>query len=805
MKNEEFLRAFFLLIIVFILYNFTFLPLGAFKGPALYTEDFFTNLALNRRALPDGLRDIVIVAVDSWSIKQAGMRWPWSRSLFADLVKKINEGKPKAIFLDFVFAGKSSDEAADALFAEELRKADNVILAGYLEEGEFIKPYELFASGARGIGFVNKKPEARDLMTTRKAQAVFAASKGEERLDYSVETKILALARGVPLSAIRYDGKKVILSPRMSFAVDAEGTIPINYAFPYSGFASVSAYEILDTKGGFDPSVFRDKIVLVGITAPISQDTHMTPVGRLPGIYINAYTLWMFLSGNFIRAFPFWPSKIILLVCAFALGFLSFRLKELYAALTLACFTLTAGAVYLFLRTGSHLTMDIFSLLFLPALSYAAVQVYKYAKLLIESQSLKRMVIFEPVTATYTPRYFQVSIRNALMREGRKPEHFFCLVRINDFERLKQKCAHRITSVIKMLSEAIHARIGKNSLIARSGEGGFSLCLWNAKRKAIEKLLLQLCLELEKREFIIDKEQLKLSLKIAAVDFPRENIKRYEDLVLTCESLLKRIDDNSPAPLAIFNPETDKLIISGEAGEAATGIPQDELGYVRMDVEGRAKELEAAVERLTEQQKKIEEHYFHTMHSLVVALEKKDPYTYGHSERVAFYATELARGMGLPSQEIDAVNKAAYLHDIGKIGLPDKILHKNERLTEDEFDFVKRHLSDGVKILEGLPFYEQVVQYILYHHERYDGKGYPHGLSGEMIPVGAQIIAISDAFDAMTTGRGYNEPLGVTRAIAELRKCSGTQFNPDCVKAFVELLEGKKIYALSKTPLQPHT
>lgn len=804
LKNEEWLLILLALILpVFFIYNVNLLPTGAFKGHILRANDFFTRLALSGKALPKELNDIVIVAMDNHSLKQEGMRWPWSRALFADLVRKINEGKPKAIFLDFAFLNKSGDEAADAIFAEELKKADNVILAGYFEEKEFTKPYELFTASARGVGFVNKKPETSDSMIVHRAKVV---SSEKEEKGYSAEINTLAVAKGIPLSAIRYGGNRVILSPPLSFAVDADGTVPINYAFPYSRFANISVHKVLDAHSGFDPSVFKDKIVLVGITALITHDTHMTPLGRLPGIYINAYTMLMFLSGDFTGAFPFWPGKIILFICVLSLGLMSFQLKEIYAAIVFLCFTFAVSAAYLVLRVRTNVVMDIFSLLFLPGASYVTGAICKYAKLITESQALKRMVIFEPATATYASRYFRVSVQHALMGAGKRPEHFFCLARINEFELLKQKRAHRLAAVIKMISETIRANVGNKSLIARAQEGEFVLCVWNAKRGVIEKSLSRLCRELEKREFIIDKEPLKLSLKIAAIDFPRDNIKRYDDLVSTCRMLLERISQApNEAQLAIFDPERDKLIISGDPADEAELMPEDGLGYVRMDVEERAKELEAAVASLTEQQKKIEEHYFHTMHSLVKALEEKDPYTAGHSERVGFYATELAKGMGLSPAEIDAVNKAAYLHDIGKIGLPDKILHKNERLTEDEFVFIKRHLADGAKILEGLPFYEQVVRYILYHHERYDGKGYPYGLSGEMIPVGAQIIAISDAFDAMTTGRGYNEPLGVTRAIDELKKCSGTQFNPACVKAFVELLEGKKIYALTKTPLKPHT
>lgn len=804
-KNEEPIRIFFLLAIVFILYNFTLLPLGVFKIPALHTDDFFTNLAIGRKALPEAIKDIVIVAVDTHSLKKAGLQWPWKRSIFAHLVKRIHEGKPKAIFLDFIFAGKSGDEAADVLFAEEIKKANNVILAGYIEEDEFIKPQELFVSSARGVGFVNKKSETQDVMSARKAQIVFSPKNTEEKFDYSIEAKILALAKGYPLSDIRYDGGRVMFSPELSFPVDAYGALPINYSVPTNSFTSIPVYKIISSEP-LEPSLFRDKIVLVGMTANISQDIHMTPVGRLPGIYINAHTLLMFLSGELIRTFPYWHNKILIFLFTFAIGFLSLRLKDIYSALVLAGFIGIASAAYLFLQIRFHFTMDIFSLLFLPTVAFGAVEIYKYANLIIEAQKLKRWAIVDAVTGFYTQRYFQINVVHALQKPAKKAAHFFCLVRINEFAQLKEKYPASLAHLIKMLSETIKAHMGRKLLIARYGEETLSLCVWNVKRKWVERSLALLIAEIANREFIMDKEVLKISVTIAALDFPRDNLKGYEDLVLTCESVLKRITPDEKVPVAIFDPKVDRVIRASAIGQAGA-MPKGELAYVSMDMVMRNKELEAAIEELKQQQKKIEQYYFFTMHSLVKALEEKDPYTAGHSERVGFYATELAKSMNLSQDEVKAVNRAAYLHDIGKIGLPDKILHKKERLTDDEFEFIKRHQAAGAKILQGIPFYEQVVPYILYHHERYDGKGYPHGLSGEMIPIGAQIIAIADAFDAMTTGRGYNKPLGAVmdEAIAELKKCSGTQFNPAYVHTFIELLEQKKIHTLSNAPVPIRT
>jgi putative nucleotidyltransferase with HDIG domain len=149
----------------------------------------------------------------------------------------------------------------------------------------------------------------------------------------------------------------------------------------------------------------------------------------------------------------------------------------------------------------------------------------------------------------------------------------------------------------------------------------------------------------------------------------------------------------------------------------------------------------------------------------------------------------LAEVLQLPPQDVRAIREAALLHDIGKIGLPDEVLHKVGPLTEEEKAIIKQHLQLGARILEPMKFFKPITTLIYHHHERYDGKGYPHGLVGDLIPPGAQIIAIADAFDAMTTHRGYNKPLTVSQALEELRKGAGTQFHPAYVDAFVRLIE----------------
>jgi HD-GYP domain-containing protein (c-di-GMP phosphodiesterase class II) len=171
--------------------------------------------------------------------------------------------------------------------------------------------------------------------------------------------------------------------------------------------------------------------------------------------------------------------------------------------------------------------------------------------------------------------------------------------------------------------------------------------------------------------------------------------------------------------------------------------------------------------------------------SLTAAIDAKDSYTYGHSERVARVGVELGREMGLSEDDLSDVYLAGLLHDIGKIGIRDSVLTKPGALTAEEFDHVKQHPVIGYNILAGLGPLQSLLPGVLYHHERYDGKGYPHGLVGEAIPLLARILAVADAYDAMTTNRPYRASMSCAEVEAQLRGGQGTQWDSRVIDAFL--------------------
>jgi len=204
--------------------------------------------------------------------------------------------------------------------------------------------------------------------------------------------------------------------------------------------------------------------------------------------------------------------------------------------------------------------------------------------------------------------------------------------------------------------------------------------------------------------------------------------------------------------------------------------------------------------------KDLENTFIGTISALAAAVDAKDPYTYGHSNDVMEYAVAIAEQMQLPKHQIETIRIGAALHDIGKIGIDGSILNKPGKLNSEERLIINRHPTIAVNILESLDFLKEAVPLILFHHERYDGKGYPSGIAGEAIPIGARIIAVADSFNAMVSRRPYRPPMSFAAAIKELKDNVGTQFDPRAVSAFLEVLakaepkEKQNIFASQKQP-----
>lgn len=173
------------------------------------------------------------------------------------------------------------------------------------------------------------------------------------------------------------------------------------------------------------------------------------------------------------------------------------------------------------------------------------------------------------------------------------------------------------------------------------------------------------------------------------------------------------------------------------------------------------------------------------LHALTATIDAKDPYTCGHSHRVATLAKRIAEKAGFSAEKVQQIYMAGLLHDIGKIGVPERVLCKEGRLTDEEYTIVKRHPAIGARILQGIRQLDEIIVGIFTHHERPDGRGYPQGLSGDQVPIEGRIVGLADVFDAMTSDRTYRKALKLEDVLTEIKRCAGTQFDPKLVETFL--------------------
>ena len=200
-------------------------------------------------------------------------------------------------------------------------------------------------------------------------------------------------------------------------------------------------------------------------------------------------------------------------------------------------------------------------------------------------------------------------------------------------------------------------------------------------------------------------------------------------------------------------------------------------------------EIKKINDELKDTYEKLEQAYLESIETLRYTVEAKDTYTRGHSDRVSEFSVLIGKKIGLSDQDLRTLQIGGLFHDIGKIGVPDTILQKESKLTDDEYSEIKNHPSIGVHILSNATIFKDIIPIVKHHHERYDGHGYPSQLKGEEIPYLARITAIADSFDAMTSRRSYRDALPLDVVKEEFRKNKGTQFDPELADVFLDILE----------------
>jgi putative two-component system response regulator len=242
----------------------------------------------------------------------------------------------------------------------------------------------------------------------------------------------------------------------------------------------------------------------------------------------------------------------------------------------------------------------------------------------------------------------------------------------------------------------------------------------------------------------------------------------------------------------ILKPADLELVVHSVKKALGKKKLEEEVEAYQVNLEQLVEERTAKLQQAYNTLKKA---HLDSVKVLAEAIDAKDPYTRGHSDRVRRMTLALAGHLGFAKDRLESLELGALLHDIGKIGIKDEILQKHESFTPEEYQYIQEHTLMGVKIVEGIDFFKNKLSMIRHHHEHFDGSGYPDGLVGEAIPLEARIIAITDAFDAMTSTRPHHGPFPLEDVLQEMEKCKGKQFDPEILEIFLS----KRIYDSSKT------
>ncbi|HEU0049102.1 MAG TPA: HD-GYP domain-containing protein, partial [Nitrososphaera sp.] len=239
--------------------------------------------------------------------------------------------------------------------------------------------------------------------------------------------------------------------------------------------------------------------------------------------------------------------------------------------------------------------------------------------------------------------------------------------------------------------------------------------------------------------------------------------------------------------------ESTQAIAKGDFSKKINIKSRTEIGELAHTFTKMAADLESYIEKLKRALKENEDLFLGTIRALAAAIDEKDPYTRGHSDRVTDYSIILARKMGLDEEMIRTIQISAQLHDVGKIGVDDKVLKKPGFLTPEEFEVMKQHPVKGANIMKSIEQMREMVPGMKYHHEQWDGNGYPDRLKGENIPLIARIISVADTFDAMTTNRPYQKAMNLEFTLQKIRENVGIKYDPRVVEALMHAVDSGDI------------
>jgi diguanylate cyclase (GGDEF)-like protein len=398
-------------------------------------------------------------------------------------------------------------------------------------------------------------------------------------------------------------------------------------------------------------------------------------------------------------------------------------------------------------------------------------------ELLRSNRRLKSMALKDYETGLFNHRFLDEVMEAEFTRAKRYNQPLsLIMLDIDYFKSINNMYGHQFGNlVLQQLARLLKKVVRKYDIVVRSGGEEFIVISPGIDRTQTQTLAHRILEEIILYNFGDHKNMVKLKVSIAVASFPEEKILKSEDLLELAEQLLvkaKECGGNQVYTSVEGRKLKVKFLSKNEAKqEKIVGLRQQ-------------------LNRITQ---RANQSLIEAIFAFAKAIELRDHYTGEHVEKTVFYATQLGRMLKMDVDDLEDLREAAILHDLGKLGISDKILLKDSKLSDQEYLQIKKHPQIAADILRPIHFLRSVIPFILYHHERWDGRGYPSGLKGELIPLGARIIAIADVYQALTSNRPYRKAFSRKEAIRIIKSGSGTQFDPKIVRIFLKLVKAKKI------------
>jgi len=400
-------------------------------------------------------------------------------------------------------------------------------------------------------------------------------------------------------------------------------------------------------------------------------------------------------------------------------------------------------------------------------------------KELVESNvKLKELSLIDAHTGLYSHRYLTEAIETEFCRARRYSYPLsVMMLDVDYFKSVNDVYGHKFGDmVLRQLASLIRKTVRRYDTVIRYAGEEFIVIAPSTEKFRIRILAERLHDAISLFEFGSRKQKAKLKVSIAVTSYPEDiDVGKGMDLVAFTDRILsktKQVGGNK-----IFTSE-DAELSGGQRRIDASMIENAEV-----------RNLKNKIEKLT---RSGNENVAEAILAFAKALEAKDQSTGIHAEKTVRYAVGIARAFDFPREVVINIEQAAILHDLGKVGVSERILRKKGRLTKKEFEEIKKHPQIGADILRPIHFMHDAIPFILYHHERWDGRGYPMGLKGLEIPLGARIIAIADVFEALTSNRSYRKAFTLPTATSMVREASGSQFDPKVVDVFLKVLHKER-------------